>query len=247
MRVTRLPIDRCLPLRKKGRKRDGEFVQAANSPYLSDKKSRCCRAGTSRRPYGGGGDARMPLSVTSASRRDSSPRRGSQERRHLRRGGFLSVSLRGGDGGPHPALRATFPVRGEGFGRAADSWSTAGGEMRGCPSQSRRQADATAPPEGGAKSDGICGEGGECIYPHQYAAEQCSMPPSNARRYGAPHFRKGGQGRAVEDASPYTGDDTSEQIRKTGAVWETAPPFYTGFSRAGGRGRCRSPGRRGRR
>ena len=54
-----------------------------------------------------------------------------------------------------------------------------GGEMRGCPSQSRRQADATAPPEGGAKSDGICGEGGECIYPHQYAAEQCSALRGN--------------------------------------------------------------------
>ena len=67
--------------------------------------------------------------------------------------------------------------------------------MRGCPSQSRRQADATAPPEGGAKSDGICGEGGECIYPHQYAAEQCSA-------LRAPPFRQGGLRRGAKgDAS----------------------------------------------
>ena len=68
------------------------------------------------RPYGGGRDARMPLSVTSASRRDSSPRRGSQERRHLRRGRRVHI--------PTPVCRRAMlgatgqPLRQGGKGRA---------------------------------------------------------------------------------------------------------------------------------
>ena len=68
------------------------------------------------RPYGGGRDARMPLSVTSASRRDSSPRRGSQERRHLRRGRRVHI--------PTPVCRRAMlgatgqPLRQGGEGRS---------------------------------------------------------------------------------------------------------------------------------
>ena len=99
----------------------------------------------------------------------------------------------------HRQRQYAFLLKGKAWGGRLIAAPTAEGEMRGCPSQSRRQADATAPPEGGAKSDGICGEGGECIYPHQCAAEQCSA-------LRGPPFRQGGLRRGAKG-------DTSSVIR----------------------------------
>ena len=68
----------------------------------------------------------MPLSVTSASRRDSSPRRGSQERRHLRRGRRVHI--------PTPVCRRAMlgatgqPLRQGGLSEGASPSPTAEGE-----------------------------------------------------------------------------------------------------------------------